>query len=570
MYDLVRVGAEGLIGEVVRLDGDDATIQVYEDTSGLRAGDPVESTDAPLEVELGPGLLGTVYDGIQRPLAGLAEMHGPFISRGAVAAALDRRREWEFVPKVSTGQQVAGGDVLGVVAETASLLHKILVPPGVSGVVERISSGGLTVEETVAEIRDSARGEIRQVSLVQRWPVRRRRPFAARLDPEMPLITGQRVIDSFFPIARGGAAVIPGGFGTGKTVMEQTLARWVDTDVVIYVGCGERGNEMTEVLEEFPRLVDPLTGTSLMDRTVLIVNTSNMPVAAREASVYTGITIAEYYRDMGYDVALMADSTSRWGEALREVSGRLEEMPGEEGYPAYLATRLADFYERAGRVEVLGGGRTGSVTLISAVSPPGADFSEPLTQASLRVAGVFWALDYELSRRRHFPAISWTTSYSLFDMGPWFDEHIGPGRTGNARRAMALLQHEAELLEIAQIVGADALPDSEKAVLFVGRVLREDFLQQYCYDEVDAFCPPEKQHLMLSAILAFNDFLAKRLVEGVALERLLALPEIGELARMKAWPWPEASSRIKALIERISSANCQAALRPNSSDFDAT
>jgi V/A-type H+/Na+-transporting ATPase subunit A len=554
MYDVVRVGDIGLIGEVIRLADDAATIQVYEDTSGLRVGEPVTWTGGPLQVELGPGLLGTVYDGIQRPLNELLKMQGAFIRRGASVLPLDRTRRWEFTAHVSVGAVVSAGDVLGVVHETAQFAHKILVPPHVAGRIEKIRAGEFSVEDVVAEIRERD-NVIRPITLVQRWPVRERRPVARKLDPETPLITGQRVIDSFFPIARGGTAIIPGGFGTGKTVMEQTLAKWVDADVVVYIGCGERGNEMTEVLEEFPKLVDPRTHTPLMQRTVLIANTSNMPVAAREASIYTGITIAEYFRDMGYDVALLADSTSRWGEALREVSGRLEEMPGEEGYPAYLATRLADFYERAGRVQTLGHDeRAGSVTVIGAVSPPGADFSEPITQNSLRVAGTFWALDYDLSRRRHFPAINWIRSYSLFDLGAWFSEHVAPDWTGQVRRALALLQREAELLEIAQLVGTDALPAAEKALLQVARILREDFLQQYAYDPVDAFCSPEKQYAMLRAILTLNDLLNAALRRGVALEMAMSIPEIGELGRMKSWAMPEARERIETLRERLGHA----------------
>ncbi len=555
MYDVVRVGHAGLVGEVIRLEGVDATIQVYEDTSGLRVGEPVESTGAPLQVELGPGLLGMVYDGIQRPLAELVQIQGHYIRRGAVVLALDRSRHWNFVPRVSVGEEVTAGEVLGTVQETQSILHKILVPVGVNGVVEKINVGDFAVDEDIAEIRDGANGEIRRVSMMQRWAVRERRPFVRKLDPETPLLTGQRIIDTFFPIARGGTAIIPGGFGTGKTVMEQTLAKWADADVVVYIGCGERGNEMTEVLEDFPTLIDPRTGAPLMERTVLIANTSNMPVAAREASIYTGITLAEYYRDMGYDVALMADSTSRWGEALREVSGRLEEMPGEEGYPAYLSTRLADFYERAGRVQVLGREeRVGSVSAIGAVSPPGADFSEPMTQSSLRVAGVFWALDYDLSRRRHFPAINWIRSYSLFDLRAWFGEHVSPDWMEQTRRALALLQREAELLEIAQLVGTEALPESEKALLHVARLMREDFLQQYAYHPVDAFCPPEKQYWMLRALLTFNNLLTDAVRRGIPLDMAMAVPAITELGRMKELPMPEAREQIAELIERLERA----------------
>lgn len=555
MYDVVRVGDAGLVGEVIRLEGPYSTIQVYEDTSGLRVGEPVESTGTPLQVELGPGLLGTVYDGIQRPLQELVQMQGHYIRRGAVVLALNRTKCWSFVPQVSVGDEVESGDVLGTVQETPSILHKILVPPGLSGRVDKIERGEFPVEAVIAEIRVRATGVSRPVGLMQRWAVRERRPFVRKLDPETPLLTGQRIIDSFFPIARGGTAIIPGGFGTGKTVMEQTLAKWADADIVVYIGCGERGNEMTEVLEDFPTLIDPRTGAPLMQRTVLIANTSNMPVAAREASIYTGITIAEYYRDMGYDVALMADSTSRWGEALREVSGRLEEMPGEEGYPAYLSTRLADFYERAGRVQVLGKDeRIGSVSAVGAVSPPGADFSEPMTQSSLRVSGVFWALDYDLSRRRHFPAINWTRSYSFFDLRAWFGDHVAPDWMEQTRRALALLQREGELLEIAQLVGTEALPESEKALLQVARVIREDFLQQYAYHPVDAFCVPEKQYWMLRAILAFNNLLTDAIRRGIPLDKAMSVPALAELGRMKEWPMPEARGQIGDLIDRLEKA----------------
>ena len=561
MYDVVHVGRDGLAGEVIRLDGANATVQIYEDTSGLRVGDPAVAAGGPLRLELGPGLLGMVYDGIQRPLEPLARDQGPFIRRGASLPALDRARTWRFAPGVAAGAAVAAGDVLGIVQETASLARKILVPPGVAGVVETIRAGDCTVEDQVATIRGQSAGTLHPVGLMQRWPVRERRPCRRKLDPDVPLITGQRVIDSFFPIARGGTAIIPGGFGTGKTVLEQSLAKWVDADVVVYIGCGERGNEMTEVLEEFPRLVDPRSGAPLLQRTVLIANTSNMPVAAREASIYTGITIAEYYRDMGYDVALMADSTSRWGEALREVSGRLEELPGEEGYPAYLATRLADFYERAGRALLLGSDdRVGSVTLIGAVSPPGADFSEPMTQHSLRVAGAFWALDYDLSRRRHFPAISWTRSYSLFNLRAWFAAHVAPEWPEQAGRALAILQREAELLEIVQLVGQEALSESEQALLQVARVLREDFLQQYAYQPADAFCPPEKQCWMLRAILRLQTLLTDALERGVALDRALAAPDIAVLGQMKEWPHARSEEQIRRLIERLDQSF--AALRP--------
>jgi V/A-type H+-transporting ATPase subunit A len=598
MYEVMRVGALGLIGEVIRLEGDRATIQVYEDTSGLRVGDPAEATGAPLQVELGPGLLGSIFDGIQRPLPLLREQVGDFIARGITADAVDRKKKWEFTPTVRMGDVVEPGDVLGIVPETEHLPHRILVPPNVRGTVEEIRAGALTVDEMIGTIGGTA------LTLAQKWPVRRGRPYMRKLDPDTPLLTGQRVIDSFFPVTKGGTAIIPGGFGSGKTVAEQTLAKWTDADIVVYVGCGERGNEMTEVLAEFPQLTDARTNEPLMRRTILIANTSNMPVAAREASIYTGITLAEYYRDMGYDVALMADSTSRWGEALREVSGRLEEMPGEEGYPAYLATRLADFYERAGRVVVLGkDGRIGSVTAVGAVSPPGGDFSEPMTQNSLRVAGAFWGLDTGLARRRHFPAINWITSYSLYDLRKWFIDNVASDWEAQTGEAMALLQKEAELMEIVQLVGTDALPEEEKALLQIGRMLREDYLQQFAFHEIDGFCPPKKQYWMLRAILTFHRELSRTIkrsaslervikpgapvvqsidtggvpgkapgesaagglekaVEpgsapahsmdrGAILERAMALPVVVEISRMKEWPYVEAETRGRALIEQI-------------------
>src|SRR5512136_2380356 len=456
MYDVVKVGDEKLNGEIIRLDGEEAVVQVYEDTSGLKIGEIVVNTGNPLSVELGPGLLSSIYDGIQRPLAVLVEKSGSFISRGISVPGLDRRRKWAFEPAVKTGDLVSGGDVIGTVPEF-NMKHRIMVPPGISGTVQEIRAGSFSVDDTVCTLGDG-----QKIQLLQRWGVRKGRPYQKKLDPTLPLITGQRVFDTIFPVSKGGTAMIPGGFGTGKTVAEQTLAKWADADIIVYIGCGERGNEMTEVLAEFPALLDPRTGKPLMERTILIANTSNMPVAAREASIYTGITIAEYYRDMGYDVALMADSTSRWGEALREVSGRLEEMPGEEGYPAYLAARLADFYERAGRVQAVGSdGRTGSVTLISAVSPPGGDFSEPMTQNSLRVTGAFWGLDIGLARRRHFPAINWITSYSLYDLRKWFIDNVATDWEAQTVEAMALLQEESKLMEIVQLVGSDALPEDQ-------------------------------------------------------------------------------------------------------------
>jgi V/A-type H+-transporting ATPase subunit A len=578
MYDVVHVGHIQLVGEVIRLAGDLATIQVYEDTGGLRVGEPVTGTGSPFMVELGPGLLGSIFDGVQRPLPMLRQQEGDFIARGGTALALDRTAMWDFEPRVRVGDRVSGCDLLGIVPETTHLEHRVLVPTDIRGVVEEIRPGKHTVEETIAIVRAEepalrtlpGLGEVKgkevgsqahlrqskrvELAMMQRWPARQPRPHRGKLDPIEPLITGQRVVDTFFPIAKGGTAIVPGGFGTGKTVLEQTFAKWAGADIVIYVGCGERGNEMTEVLEEFPKLEDPYTGGALMDRTVLIANTSNMPVAAREASIYTGVTIAEYFRDMGYDTALMADSTSRWGEALREVSGRLEEMPGEEGYPAYLLSRLADFYERGGRVTCMGSeDRVGSVTLIGAVSPPGGDFSEPMTQNSLRVTGVFWGLDTDLARRRHFPAINWTSSYSLYKLDPWFNRQVAEDWDAQSRRARTLLQRETELQEIVQIVGADALAETEKGDLAVGRILREDFLQQSAFSD-DAFCPLEKTYWMLRVILAFYDHMADALQQAVRLEQALVPAVVDQMARMKEWP-PEATpSRARELLARIEDA----------------
>ncbi|HSQ22407.1 MAG TPA: V-type ATP synthase subunit A, partial [Coriobacteriia bacterium] len=471
MYDVVRVGTAGLMGEVIRLEGELATIQVYEDTSGLLVGEPVESTEGPLMLELGPGLLSSIYDGIQRPLPVIAEESGSdFIARGTVASALDRTKLWEYTPVAEVGQQVGPGDVLGTTPEGPTVLHRVMVPPGMKGTIATVvPAGSYTVDEVVAVLDDGA-----EIKMSQHWPVRQGRPYGRKLDPTTPFMTGMRILDTFFPVALGGNAIIPGGFGTGKTVTQQSLAKWADVDLIVYVGCGERGNEMTEVLAEFPELEDPRTGSKLMERTILVANTSNMPVAAREASIYTGVTLAEYYRDMGYSVAMMADSTSRWGEALREVSGRLEEMPGEEGYPAYLATRLASFYERSGRVEALGSEkRVGSVTMVGAVSPPGGDMSEPMTQNSLRVTGAFWALDTSLAHRRHFPAISWTKSYTLYlgQVQDWFESEVADDWRAVRERAMFILQKETELQEIVQLVGPDALPETEKIILEVARMI---------------------------------------------------------------------------------------------------
>ena len=530
MYDVVKVGNEALRGEIIRLEGEEAVIQVYEDTTGLMVGEPVVNTEQPLSVELGPGLLSSIYDGVQRPLPVLMQMSGDFIARGIYAPGLNREKKWEFVPAVKAGDTVVAGDIIGTVREF-HFEHRILVPHGAAGAVTDIAAGSFTVEETVCTLDGKTR-----LTMMRTWPVRIARPHRKKLDPILPLITGQRVFDCIFPVTKGGTAMIPGGFGTGKTVSEQTLAKWSDTQIVVYIGCGERGNEMTDVLAEFPELIDPRTGLPLIERTILIANTSNMPVAAREASIYTGITIAEYFRDMGYDVALMADSTSRWGEALREVSGRLEEMPGEEGYPAYLATRLSAFYERAGRVECIGSGdRTGSVTVVGAVSPPGGDFSEPITQNTLRVVGTFWALDTNLAYRRHFPSVDWIKSYSLYldSIGDWYVEHVARDWRELREKAMYLLQKEVELQEIVQLVGPDALPESEKAILDVTRMIREDFLQQSAYSDTDSFCPVEKQYLMLKVIMEYYENVNVAMGKGVSLRQIQNLPLKAGIGRMK-------------------------------------
>ena len=549
MYEVVRVGEMGLIGEIIRLEGDRAVIQVYEETAGIRPGEPVEGTGASLSVELGPGLLTAMYDGIQRPLEVLRELSGDFIARGLTAPPLPRDKKWHFAPKVKVGDKVVGGDVLGIVPETSIIEHRVLVPPWVGGeVVEIVDEGEYTIEEVIAKVKKPD-GSIEELKMYHRWPVRVKRPYKNKLPPEVPLITGQRTIDTFFSQAKGGTAAIPGPFGSGKTVTQHQLAKWSDAQVVVYIGCGERGNEMTDVLEEFPKLKDPKTGKPLMERTVLIANTSNMPVAAREASIYTGITIAEYFRDMGYDVALMADSTSRWAEALREISGRLEEMPGEEGYPAYLASKIAEFYERAGRVVALGSDeRIGSVSVIGAVSPPGGDFSEPVVQNTLRVVKVFWALDADLARRRHFPAINWLRSYSLYvdSIQGWWEQNVDPEWRKMRDQAMALLQKEAELQEIVRIVGPDALPDREKAILIVTRMIREDYLQQDAFDEVDTYCPPKKQVTMMRVILNFYERTMEAVDRGVPVDEIAKLPVREKIGRMKFEPEIE---KVEALIE---------------------
>ncbi|HAI20339.1 MAG TPA: V-type ATP synthase subunit A [Clostridiales bacterium UBA8153] len=538
MYDVVRVGEAKLIGEVIELRGGRASIQVYEETSGLRPGEPVHSTGQPLSVELGPGLMRSIFDGIQRPLDVIRELSGEYIARGLEVPGLDRQKRWAFEPVVSGGQWVQAGDVLGTVQETVLVQHKVMVPPGVErGQVLEISPGEYTIEEVVAVLE--VEGTRREITMLQRWPVRRGRPVSRRLPPESPLVTGQRVIDTFFPIAKGGTACIPGPFGSGKTVVQHQLSKWADAEIIVFIGCGERGNEMTDVLLEFPELKDPRSGEPLMERTVLVANTSNMPVAAREASVYTGLTIAEYYRDMGYQVALMADSTSRWAEALREISGRLEEMPGEEGYPAYLGSRVAEFYERAGRVVCRGADeRQGALSVVGAVSPPGGDLSEPVTQATLRVVKVFWGLDDRLAARKHFPAINWLTSYSLYSdrLDGYFRQHMGDDFPALRREAMALLQHEAELQEIVRLVGLDALSPRQRMTLETAKSLREDFLYQSAFHEVDTYCSMPKQYRILKLILAFHQAASAAMERGVALDRILQLPVRERIVRARLMP----------------------------------
>ena len=529
MYDVVLVGHEKLMGEVIRLEGDKSTIQVYEDTSGIRPGEPVENTGESLSVELGPGLLRSIYDGIQRPLPVLRDSTGDYILRGVTAPGLDHTVKWDFKATAKAGDEVNGGDILGTVQETPTIVHKILVPPKVSGKIKSIKKGKYTVDEVIGTLEDGT-----ELQLMHKWPVREPRPFSRKHPPDIPLVTGTRILDGLFPIAKGGTAAIPGGFGTGKTVTQQTLAKWSDAQIVVYVGCGERGNEMTEVLTEFPHLKDPKTGGPLMDRTVLIANTSNMPVAAREASVYTGITLAEYYRDQGYDVSLMADSTSRWAEAMREISSRLEEMPGEEGYPAYLASRLSEFYERAGRVETMAGD-DGSVTVIGAVSPAGGDFSEPVTQNTLRIVKVFWALDSKLAQKRHFPAINWLTSYSLYNrvLGDWYSENASEKWSDNIATTMAILQEESELQEIVQLVGSDALPEDQQLTLEVARLLREFYLQQNAFHDVDTYCKLNVQAEFLDVILYYKELAEAALASGISVPNLTGIPVLEELGRSK-------------------------------------
>lgn len=550
MYDVVRVGEEGLIGEVIRLAGKRVAIQVYEDTAGIKPGEKVENTGAPLSAELGPGLATSIFDGIQRPLPVIQERVGDIIKRGVFAEALDKKKKWKFVPTAKRGDKVGPGDVVGTVQETVSTLHRIMVPQGVEGEISEITEGSINIEDAAYTVKTPAGAK--KLPMMQKWEVRKPRPYNQKLQPNRPLVTGQRVIDAFFPVARGGSACIPGPFGSGKTVTQQQLAKWADADIVVYVGCGERGNEMTEVLTTFPELEDPRNKRPLMDRTILIANTSNMPVAAREASIYTGITIAEYYRDMGYAVALMADSTSRWAEALREISGRLEEMPGEEGYPAYLGRRLAEFYERAGSVVTLGKEKKeGSVSVIGAVSPPGGDISEPVSQNTLRVTRAFWGLDASLASRRHFPSINWLTSYSLYKdvLAGWYAANVSSDFMDMQSKAMLILQQEAELQEIVQLVGPDALPERERAVLDAARMIREDFLQQSAYHEVDTFTSMKKDRLMLKVILTFHDLELKAVESGTPLSKVLSLDVRGRIGRMKEIPEGTAAAEITKLLE---------------------
>lgn len=551
VYDVVKVGEKGLIGEIIEMRGDKASIQVYEETSGIGPGDPVITTGEPLSVELGPGLIESMFDGIQRPLdAFMKAANSAFLSKGVEVKSLNREKKWPFVPTAKVGDKVSAGDVIGTVQETAVVLHRIMVPFGVEGTIKEIKAGDFNVEEVIAVV-ETEKGD-KNLTLMQKWPVRKGRPYARKLNPVEPMTTGQRVIDTFFPVAKGGAAAVPGPFGAGKTVVQHQVAKWGDTEIVVYVGCGERGNEMTDVLNEFPELKDPKTGESLMKRTVLIANTSNMPVAAREASIYTGITIAEYFRDMGYSVSIMADSTSRWAEALREMSGRLEEMPGDEGYPAYLGSRLADYYERAGKVVALGkDGREGAVTAIGAVSPPGGDISEPVTQSTLRIVKVFWGLDAQLAYKRHFPSINWLTSYSLYleKMGEWMDAHVADDWSALRTEAMALLQEEANLEEIVRLVGMDALSEGDRLKLEVAKSIREDYLQQNAFHENDTYTSLNKQYKMLNLILSFKHEAEKALEAGVYLDKVLKLPVRDRIARSKYISEEEISKMDDILVE---------------------
>ena len=552
MFDVVRVSSQRLIGEIIEIHGDEASIQVYEETSGLGPGEPVESMGVPMSVELGPGLITSIYDGIQRPLDDIMKISGNNLKRGVEVASLKRDKKWEFVPAAKVGDEVEAGDVLGTVQETIVVQQKIMVPYGVKGTVKEIKAGAFTVEEVVAVIA-TEKGD-KELTMMQRWPVRKGRPYQKKLPPVKPLVTGQRVIDTFFPIAKGGVAAVPGPFGSGKTVIQHQLAKWAEADIVVYIGCGERGNEMTDVLNEFPELKDPKTGQSLMERTVLIANTSDMPVAAREASIYTGITIAEYFRDMGYSVALMADSTSRWAEALREMSGRLEEMPGEEGYPAYLGSRLAQFYERAGHVVSLGKeGREGALSVIGAVSPPGGDISEPVSQATLRIVKVFWGLDSALAYKRHFPAINWLTSYSLYvdNMANWFNEEVAADWMEDRQKMMTILQEEAELNEIVQMVGMDALSPTDRLKMEAARSIREDFLHQNSFHEIDTYTPLRKQYLMMKLVLAFYEKSVDALNKGADMNALIAMPVREKIGRYKYTTDADIESEYKNVEEEL-------------------
>ncbi len=552
MFDVVRVSEQRLIGEIIEMHGDEASIQVYEETSGLGPGEPVESMEVPMSVELGPGLITSIYDGIQRPLDDIMKVSGNNLKRGVEVPSLKRNLKWEFVPTAKVGDEVEAGDVIGTVQETIVVQQKIMVPYGIKGTIKEIKAGEFTVEETVAVV-ETAEGD-KELTLMQKWPVRKGRPYKKKLSPDMPLVTGQRVIDTFFPLAKGGVAAVPGPFGSGKTVIQHQLAKWAEADIVVYIGCGERGNEMTDVLNEFPELKDPKTGQSLMQRTVLIANTSDMPVAAREASIYTGITIAEYFRDMGYSVALMADSTSRWAEALREMSGRLEEMPGEEGYPAYLGSRLAQFYERAGHVISLGKEeREGALSVIGAVSPPGGDISEPVSQATLRIVKVFWGLDSALAYKRHFPAINWLNSYSLYldNMEKWFNEKVEPDWMAKRQEMMTLLQEEAELDEIVKMVGMDALSASDRLKMEAARSIREDFLHQNSFHEVDTYTSLDKQYMMMDLVLAYYDQSVEALEKGAKLQNLINLPVREQIGRFKYVAEDEIQKEYEKVTEEL-------------------
>jgi len=552
MLDIVRVSKQRLIGEIIEIHGEEASIQVYEETSGLGPGEPVESMGVPMSVELGPGLISSIYDGIQRPLDEIMKISGNSLKRGVEVDSLNREKKWNFVPKVAVGESVSQGDIIGTVKETIVVEHRIMVPVGVKGTVKEIKSGEYTVEDVVA-VLETESGDV-ELSMLQRWPVRKGRPYVKKFPPKMPLVTGQRVVDTFFPIAKGGVAAVPGPFGSGKTVIQHQLAKWAEADIVVYIGCGERGNEMTDVLNEFPQLKDPKTGESLMERTVLIANTSDMPVAAREASIYTGVTIAEYFRDMGYSVALMADSTSRWAEALREMSGRLEEMPGEEGYPAYLGSRLAQFYERAGMVQSLGSDeRIGYLSIIGAVSPPGGDISEPVSQATLRIVKVFWGLDSALAYKRHFPAINWLTSYSLYldDMGAWFDHVVSEDWMKDRQKMMNLLQEESELEEIVKMVGMDALSPGDMLKMEAARSIREDFLHQNSFHEIDTYTSLQKQLLMMKLVIAYYEESEKALTKGAAINDLVGLEVREKIGRFKYVTDENIEDEYKAVSEEL-------------------